>query len=633
MAQLPVYRQQGNITTDTPARIRDLDTYAQGAINMQKAGNALQELAARWQESKDAVENLDGRNKLNSGITAILDEAANFNEYSTPEELNQKQEELTQRMNNLVPDIVSGFSNNQKAREFEMKGQFATQQNIYKLQGIFRDKQIDMGRAGLITSQQTNMENFIATGNPLFKETYLNDLDSMLQNGIVDREYAAKMKTDTDKWDVYHVMRQAESDPEAVIQNLKEGNYNIKPEYYHDLLENVTKIKSNKQIIDDYENALKQNDYENEALTYIYGDASYDDKDRYLAEMQLQGKLSDSFAADARRVLKFIHPAGGKNESAADALDEVLTMASDLNEDEELSDMEYLSGVKNIRDEINRKVESGEITAQDGTRIINKLQNSTKKRTSKATSEFAQESEFKAAKDYIDKTLPAQLRSTAIRDVFYNTANLDTSNMSPTEIKQRYYNAAVKAVQNINAKNRNQALQITRPAQKGDTWQGHTITSMYGKRQQPIKGASTDHKGIDLSYKNNETINAFAGGKVVKVVNNQGNSKKGYGNYVDIKSYDGTIHRYAHANKITVKVGQEIEVGKPIAKAGSTGYSTGPHLHYEKIVNGNRINPLGNQRGSGSMLANNSNISEGSMIRNPKTGKTMVLKGGKWQVI
>lgn len=623
MAQLPVYRQQGNINAQV-GQIRDLDTFAQGAKNMQSAGNMLFELSAKWQASKDAVENLDGKNKLNSGIAAILDEASNYNDYSTPEELSQKQNELTQRMNELVPNIVGGFSNNQTAREFEANGQFATQQNIYKLQSIFRDKQIDMGKASLIESHNTNMENFISTGDIAYKDNYLADLDSMARNGIVDREYVTKMTSEMDKWDVYHVMRQAEEDPEAVIQGLKNGEYNIKPEYYHDLLEDVTKIKSNKQLIEDYENALNQEKYESEAISYIYGDASFDEKDKYLAELQLQGKISDSFAADCRRVMKHLHPAGGKNESAAEALDEILTMASDLNADEDMSNTDYLKGVKNIRDYINKKVENGEITSKDGIRLINRLSNATKKRTSEAIQDFAGENAFKEAKDYIDKTLPPQLRAAAIKDVFYKTADLDSQNLSQVNLKQKYYNAAIEAVQNINKKNRNQALQVTRPAQKGDVWQGHKITSLYGKREQPTPGASTDHKGIDLDYKNNENIGAFAGGKVVKVVNNQRKSKEGYGNYVDIQSYDGSIHRYAHANKITVKVGQEVKAGQTIAKAGNTGKSTAPHLHYEKIVNGKSVNPLQKTNTGGVKIK----TPNGTIVLVPQNKVNEALKNG-----
>lgn len=629
MAQLPVYRQQGNITTQTPSEIRNLDTFAQGSIRMQKNADALFKLSAQWQASKDAVENLDGKNKLMTGISEILNEAQNYNEYSTPEELSQKQNELTQRMNELVPNIVSGFSNNQNAREFQSNGDFTTMQNTFKLQNIFREKQIDMGRANLITSQKTNMENFVSTGDPAYKDTYLNDLDVMSKNGIVDRAYMAKMKADTEKWDVYHVMRQAESNPEEVIQNLKDGKYNIKPEYMNDLLGDLEKIKTNTKLMREYEQIVNQNNGEDEATNFIYSNASYDEKLQYINEQEFLGNISETFATQARRNIKQFRPESQDSMSTAQSISEVMERAYDLNV-ADISDEDYLKGIRNLRNDINKMQEQGDISTKDAVKLTRQLANATNKKVAEATQEVA--SGYGAAKNYIDKTLPPELQAEAYRSVFYATADKDTSNMSKAQLNQFYYNAAQEAVQGINTKNRNQALQVTRPAQLGDTWQGHSITSLYGRRKAPTKGASTDHKGIDLAYKNNENIQAFSGGKVVKVVNDQGKSKKGYGNYVDIKSYDGTIHRYAHANKITVKVGQEVNAGTTIAKAGSTGASTGTHLHYEKIINGKRIDPMSKQSGSG-IKSNQTKIADGAMIRNPKTGQTMVMKGGKWQVI
>ena len=619
MAQLPVYRQQGNITTDAPAQVRDLDTFAQGSIGLQQGGNALMQLAAQWQQSKDAVENLDGKNKLNSGIAAILDEASNYNDYSTPEELSQKQNELTQKMNELVPNIVSGFSNNQTAREFESNGQFATQQNIYKLQGIFRDKQIDMGRAGLVESQNANMENFISTGNVAFKDAYLNDLDTMARNGIVDREYVAKMTADTDKWDVYHVLRQAENNPDAVIQGLKNGDYNIKPEYMNDLLGDLSRIKTNVQLMRDYEQLQNQNKGEDEATNFIYSNASYDEKLKYINEQEFLGNISESFATQARRNIKQFRPESEDYMSSAESISDIMERAYDLNVSD-ISDSDYLKGIKNLREEINKAQESGDISTKDAVKLNKQLASATNKRTAEATQEVA--SGYGAAKDYIDKTLPVQLRAEAYRNIFYATADKDVDNMSKAQKQQLYYNAAMQAVQEINTKNRNQALQITRPTQKGDIWQGHAITSLYGKREKPTPNGSTDHKGLDLDYKNNERVNAFAAGKVVKVVNNQNGSDKGYGNYVDIKGYDGTIHRYAHANKITVKVGQEVTAGTQIARAGSTGASSGPHLHYEKIVNGKSVNPL-EKTGTVKMKAPN-----GMIVLVPQNKVNEALKNG-----
>lgn len=122
----------------------------------------------------------------------------------------------------------------------------------------------------------------------------------------------------------------------------------------------------------------------------------------------------------------------------------------------------------------------------------------------------------------------------------------------------------------------------------GDIWNGHRITSVYGDRQKPNAKASSNHKGIDLAYNNNEKFTAFASGTIIKV----GRDPAGYGNYLDIKSADGTVHRYAHANSFAVTKGQNVKAGDFIGRAGSTGNSTGPHLHYEKIVNGVSVDPL-----------------------------------------
>lgn len=213
MAQLPVYNQQRNITTQEPAQVRDINTYAQGGISLQNTGNALYELTAKWQASKDAVENLDGKNKLMSGITSILDEASNYNDYKTPEELSQKQQELTKRMNSLVPDIVSGFSNNQKAREFEMNGQFATQQNIFKLQDVFRQKYGDMYNANLQQTADSALRNYTKTGNESFKQEYFDAIETGIQAGYLDREQAEKLKLDTNEWNYNYVYSQILDNP------------------------------------------------------------------------------------------------------------------------------------------------------------------------------------------------------------------------------------------------------------------------------------------------------------------------------------------------------------------------------------------------------------------------------------
>ena len=123
--------------------------------------------------------------------------------------------------------------------------------------------------------------------------------------------------------------------------------------------------------------------------------------------------------------------------------------------------------------------------------------------------------------------------------------------------------------------------------QVGDMWFGHRITSVYGYRQKPSANTSSNHKGVDLAYGNNEVINAFASGTVEKI----GRDPTGYGNYIDIRS-GNTVHRYAHANSFSVSKGQQIKAGQMIGRAGSTGNATAPCVHYEKIVNGANVDPL-----------------------------------------
>jgi len=100
-----------------------------------------------------------------------------------------------------------------------------------------------------------------------------------------------------------------------------------------------------------------------------------------------------------------------------------------------------------------------------------------------------------------------------------------------------------------------------------------------------------NHNGIDLAAPQGTRIGAAADGKVVTVVNNQGNSKTGYGNYVVIEHANGVRTLYAHCASVSVKVGQTVTQGQQIGTVGSTGNSTGPHLHLEVIVNGQKVNP------------------------------------------
>jgi murein DD-endopeptidase MepM/ murein hydrolase activator NlpD len=112
------------------------------------------------------------------------------------------------------------------------------------------------------------------------------------------------------------------------------------------------------------------------------------------------------------------------------------------------------------------------------------------------------------------------------------------------------------------------------------------ITSGYGGRADPFGGGSQFHKGIDFDATTGDPVMTVADG----VVSFSG-VRSGYGNVVEVDHGNGFVTRYAHNSRNTVKVGDLVRVGQEIAKAGSTGRSTGAHVHFEVWENGRVHNP------------------------------------------
>ena len=112
------------------------------------------------------------------------------------------------------------------------------------------------------------------------------------------------------------------------------------------------------------------------------------------------------------------------------------------------------------------------------------------------------------------------------------------------------------------------------------------MSSPFGVRTDPFLGRPAMHTGIDLRGETGEPVYATAAGRVT----NAGRDG-GYGNMVEIDHGNGLSTRYGHLSEIDVKVGQVIRIGQIIGKIGSTGRSTGPHLHYETRINGEPVNP------------------------------------------
>ncbi len=112
------------------------------------------------------------------------------------------------------------------------------------------------------------------------------------------------------------------------------------------------------------------------------------------------------------------------------------------------------------------------------------------------------------------------------------------------------------------------------------------VTSGYGVRADPFTGTQSPHSGLDVGAPEGSPIRASGRG-VVRSAGPRG----GYGNAVEIDHGDGLVTLYGHASELLVSVGQTVEPGQEIAKVGSTGRSTGPHLHFEVRQGGRPVDP------------------------------------------
>jgi hypothetical protein len=116
----------------------------------------------------------------------------------------------------------------------------------------------------------------------------------------------------------------------------------------------------------------------------------------------------------------------------------------------------------------------------------------------------------------------------------------------------------------------------------GEGW----LSSEFGRRNDPFTGKQEYHKGLDFAGKKGSEILATGDGVVV-----WSGKRSGYGNLVEINHGNGYVTRYGHNQSHLVNVGEKVEKGQQIALMGSTGRSTGPHVHFEVLKNGKAVNP------------------------------------------
>lgn len=131
-----------------------------------------------------------------------------------------------------------------------------------------------------------------------------------------------------------------------------------------------------------------------------------------------------------------------------------------------------------------------------------------------------------------------------------------------------------------NKKIRQESYLAGRPAESG--W----LSSQFGKRIDPFTGNAAWHNGVDFAGKEGTHVLAVAAGVVV-----WSGERYGYGQLVEVNHGNGFTTRYAHNKENSVQIGEVVSKGQTLAKMGSTGRSTGPHVHFEVLHNGKAVDP------------------------------------------
>lgn len=155
--------------------------------------------------------------------------------------------------------------------------------------------------------------------------------------------------------------------------------------------------------------------------------------------------------------------------------------------------------------------------------------------------------------------------------------SVDKSQIFDTRVRE--LDLALRRLDDV--KERARSLPIANPAP------GQPITSSFGLRRDPLLGTAALHSGMDFRAKVGTPVRATAPGTVVAA-----GWSGGYGRMIEVEHEGGFTTRYAHLSRIGVKVGDTVARGALLGKAGSTGRSTGPHLHYEVRRNGKAVDPL-----------------------------------------
>lgn len=195
--------------------------------------------------------------------------------------------------------------------------------------------------------------------------------------------------------------------------------------------------------------------------------------------------------------------------------------------------------------------------------------------------------EENAKKDSIEQLLFEKKKEL---DDMNSEINKSQKELKKLEQAEKAQEANIKAIEEAIEKRERAKKESARVLKGGLIWplpSSHRITSNFGKRTSPKKGASSNHQGIDIGAPTGDKVIAAASGEVVIA-----KYSVSAGNYIMISHGSQIYTIYMHLSKMSVKEGDEVVKGQKIGEVGSTGYSTGPHLHFGIRKNGVYVDPL-----------------------------------------
>jgi murein DD-endopeptidase MepM/ murein hydrolase activator NlpD len=184
---------------------------------------------------------------------------------------------------------------------------------------------------------------------------------------------------------------------------------------------------------------------------------------------------------------------------------------------------------------------------------------------------------------YVNQASPSSLQFGSEASVTIDVSSPKTKAFKPVATGQAAFNQGGSEGESKDYEDKSPSTQ-TGTTTLGFSWPAAgKLTSRFGRRWGRM------HKGIDIAGPVGTPINAAADGTVISAGWNSG----GYGNLVEIKHSDGTTTRYGHNSRLSVSVGQTVRQGQQLAEMGSTGHSTGSHLHFEiRPTGGSAVNPI-----------------------------------------